>query len=83
MRLVEEVADLLVLEHALVHTLRDRQTVLLKRGNGGLHEMNGVVAQCIRRHGITLETVSRGPGKILADARELVQWRPTIRDTTR
>jgi hypothetical protein len=45
--------------------------------------MNGVVAQCIRRHGITLETVSRGPGKILADARELVQWRPTIRDTTR
>jgi hypothetical protein len=45
MRLVEEVADLFVLEHALVHAFRNRQPMLLEGRDGGLHEMNGGVAE--------------------------------------
>jgi hypothetical protein len=71
MRLIEEIADLFVPEHALVHALGDRQPVSLERGNGGLHEMDGGIAHCVR-HGmdssVTLRTRSglRGANAELA-----------------
>jgi len=43
--LVEEVADLLILEHALIHAPGDRQSMLLEGRNGGFDEMNGRVAE--------------------------------------
>jgi hypothetical protein len=77
-RLVEEVADLLVLEHALVHTLRDRQTVLLERGNGGLHEMDGGVAQCVR-HGMTSWMQHRGKRcRRIGPACAARRWAPCV-----
>ena len=74
MRLVEESADLLVLEHALVHALRNRQPMLLEGGNGGLHEIDGHIAER-GGHGIILDTSSWADGMI-ADVRGIGMAQP-------
>ena len=45
MRLVEQVADVRVLEHALVHAPRDGEPMRLQGGHGRLDEVDGLVAE--------------------------------------
>src|SRR5215207_1696734 len=45
-RLVEELADIRVLEHALVHAPRDGKPVRFQRRYGRFHEIDGVIAKC-------------------------------------
>jgi len=48
MRLVEQVADGLVLKHALIHASGDGKAMRLKRRDRGLDQRDGAVAEIVR-----------------------------------